>query len=306
MTRVRRYLLSSLAVPLSTAAFVGNAAAAEPDPPASDPATVAAVEPPTTVAATTPTEPSTASGGVSVTSTSEPLATPRFPRAVIARPLTLPEGVAALGADATSNKDFSSTYGAPIAGYGFTDKAELQVGYAFATHELEPRGSLAADAGYVVLRGAVDGKLEVVARARAGYDVLGEVPTPLMVGLHAQYNVTPWLALISGTPGSQQLAFSVADNADDAKPAFVQLPVAVGVQPTELVYVQLDTKLGRIGLHDSEHALIGKDETPLALTIVYNVLNALDLQASVGADVSNKPGDTLSLLVGARFYAGEL
>lgn len=303
MKRVSRPLLP-FAVPLSTVLLAGTPAAADTAPKTA-PDAVATAESPTTVASTTTAvEPP---AGVSVTSTTEPgEATVRYPRAVIARPLTLPEGVAALGADATSNRDFSATMGAPIAGYGFTDKAELQVGYAFATHDLEPRGSLAADFGYAVLRGAMDGKLEAIARARAGYDVLGSAATPVMLGLHVQYNVTPWLAVISGTPGSQQVALSVADAADGSQPSFVQVPVAVGVQPTELVYLQLDTKLGRIGFHDSEHALIGRDETPLALTIVYNVLHALDVQASVGADVTNKPGDTLSLLVGARYYAGDL
>lgn len=239
--------------------------------------------------------------------TTEPVAAARYPRAVIARPLTFPRGVIGFGADATSNKNGSTMYAAPIAGYGFTDKAELQVGYAFATNSFEARGTLAADIGYAVIRGALDGKLEAIARARAGYDVLGNAATPFMLGLHVQYNVTPWLALISGTPGNQQIAISPADNADDKKPAFVQLPVAIGVQPSELLYVQLDTKLGRVGLHDSANAIIVRDETPLALTVVYNVLNALDLQVAVGADVSAEAvGDSFSALFGVRYYGGDL
>lgn len=198
-------------------------------------------------------------------------------------------------------------YAAPIAGYGFTDTAELQVGYAFATNSFEAKGTLAADIGYAVIRGALDGKLEAVVRARAGYDVLGSAATPVMVGLHVQYNVMPWLALISGTPGNQQIAISPADNADDEKPAFLMLPVALGVQASKLLYLQLDTRLGRVGFHDSAHAIIGRDETPLALTVVYNVLNELDIQAAIGADVSaDAVGDSFSLLVGLRYYGGDL
>lgn len=276
--------------------------AADPEPTAKEPSTVATAESPETSTTAVVPPPVT-----STTASTEPEpATARYPRSAIARPLTLPEGLVAIGADATSNRDFSSATGAPIAGYGITDKAEIQVGYAFATRELEPRGTVAVDFGYAVIRGALDGKLEAVARARAGYDVLGTVVPPLMFGLHVQYSLTPWLALISGTAGSQQLAISVADSADDTRPSYVQLPLGMGVQATDELYLQLDTKLGRIGMNDSEHALIGRDETPLAVTVVYNIMNALDVQASVGADVSSDVGDTLSLLVGARYYAGDL
>ena len=226
----------------------------------------------------------------------------RYPREMIARPLTFPEGVIGFGVDATSNQDGSAMYAAPMAAYGFTDKAELQVGYAFATNAFEAKGTLAADLGYAVIRGALDGKLEAIARVRAGYDVLGNAATPVMLGVHVQYNVLPWLALISGTPGNQQIAVSVAG---DEKPMFLQLPVAIGVQPFELLYLQLDTKLGRVGVHDSMHALIGRDETPLSLTIVYNVLAELDLQATIGADM-NAVGESFSMLLGVRYYAGDL
>jgi hypothetical protein len=158
-----------------------------------------------------------------------------------------------------------------------------------------------------VIRGALDGKLEAIARARAGYDVLGNAATPVMVGLHVQYNLTPWLALISGTPGNQQISVSLANNPDGEKPAAVMLPVAVGVQPSEHVYLQLDTRLGRVGLRDSAHAIIGRDETPLALTVIYNVLNELDLQVVIAADMSSKAvADSFSLLVGVRYYGGDL
>ena len=69
---------------------------------------------------------------------------------------------------------------------------------------------------------------------------------------------------------------------------------------------QLDTKLFQIDLKDSANAFIGSDTTPMALTVVYNVLPALDIQAAVATDLSNEPGDSLSLLVGARYYAGKL
>jgi hypothetical protein len=236
----------------------------------------------------------------------EDVATPRYPRSVIARPLTLPSGIAMIGADATANHDFSAMGGTPIVGYGFTDDFEAQVPYSFSTKDFEAKGSVAVDAGYKLLRGAADGKLEAIARARAGYDALGEAATPLMLGVHAQYNFTPTVALISGYAGTQQLRISLADDATMAKPVDISLPIALGYQPTPELYVQVDTKLATINLHDSANTLIGKDTTPAALTLVYNVINALDVQAALSTDLSNAPGDALTFLVGARYYAGQL
>jgi hypothetical protein len=248
-----------------------------------------------------------ASGASTTTTTaSEQAEAPRYPRAVIARPLTLPQGLAMLGADATANHDFSAMGGAPILGYGFTDDFEVQIPYAFATKEFELKGSLNVDLGYKLLRGAVDGKLEAIARVRGGYNMLTETANPVMVGVHVQYNITDTLAVISGTPGSQQLRISVDDGGTMLKPVDLSLPLSIGYQATGEVYLQLDTKLFQIDLHDSANAFIGSDTTPMALTVVYNVLPALDIQAAVATDLSNEPGDSLSLLVGARYYAGKL
>ncbi|HUS33453.1 MAG TPA: hypothetical protein VMZ53_33355 [Kofleriaceae bacterium] len=225
---------------------------------------------------------------------------------MIARPLTLPESVASLGADAGGNHDLSAIGAAPVVGYGITEKIDVQVPYAFAVHDLQARGSVAVDAGYAVVRGAFDGKLEVIERIRAGYDTLGTSSMPIQLGLHAQYNVTPWLAVISGTPGSQQLRISLADNAEMKKPVDISLPLGIGVQPTETLYLQLDAKLLQVALSESDNLVFGRDIAPLALTVVYNVITALDVQAAIATDFANGPADTLAFLVGARFYAGEL
>lgn len=245
---------------------------------------------------------STDTGAIKV----EEPAVARYPRSLIARPLTLPSGVGILGADATANHDFSAIGGAPIVGYGFTDDFEVLVPYSFSTKDFEAKGSVAVDAGYKLLRGAVGGKLEAIARARAGYNALDAVATPLTLGVHVQYNFTPTIALMSGYAGTQQLRISVADDATMAKPVDFGLPIALGYQPTRELYLQVDTKLATINIHDSANTLIGKDTTPAALTVVYNVINALDLQAALGTDLSKAPGDALTFLVGARYYAGQL
>jgi hypothetical protein len=263
--------------------------------------------------ATTPPDPGDPGAGAgattTATATSEPAApAARYPRAVIERPLTLPGGVAMLGADLTSNNDGSAMGGAPIIGYGITDDLEIQVPYVFATRDFEAKGSLNFDLGYKLLRGALDGKLEVIARARTGYNFLAKAANPLMVGVHVQYNITDKLAVISGFPSTQQLSIALSDGGamGGPRPIDFSVPLSVGYQATPLLYFQLDTKLARFNISDSSNAWIGWDTTPVALTAVYNVLHALDVQAAIGTDLSNQPGDALSFLIGMRYYAGSL
>jgi hypothetical protein len=227
----------------------------------------------------------------------------RYPSAVIARPLTLPS-IVAVGADAGANNDFSSMTMSPIAAWGINDKLEVQVPYTFATREFEAKGAVGLDVGYVIVRGALDGKLEAIARARGGYDLNASAATPLMLGVHVQYNITPKIAVISGVPGSQQLRFAVEKNEAGARPIELALPIGVGVQPTDTVYLQLDTRLASIALKDGDTMFAAADPTPVALTAVWNVIPAIDVQAAVGSELTSSFGDALTFLVGARYYTG--
>ncbi|TMQ10010.1 MAG: hypothetical protein E6J91_28305 [Deltaproteobacteria bacterium] len=250
----------------------------------------------------------TASRDTAATATGQPAEPgPRYPRAVIARPLTLPSGVAMLGLDVTSNNDLSAMSGAPTLGYGITDDLEVQVPYTFATREFEARGSLSVDVGYKLLRGALDGKLEAIARVRGGYNLLTQTANPLMLGVHVQYNLTDDLAVITGFPSTQQLSIALSRDAmTGARPIDVSLPLGLGYQATPLLYLQLDTRLARLDIKDSANAFLFSDTTPVALTATYNLMNALDVHASLGTDLSNSPGDAVSFLVGAIYYAGKL
>jgi hypothetical protein len=232
----------------------------------------------------------------------------RFPRTVFLRPLTLPKGLVMAGADVVIlNTDPSLVLAAPIIGYGITDKLEVQVPYVFAVKEFEAKGLLDIDVGFVVLRGAVGGKLEVVARVRGGYSLLAEEARPLLIGAHAAFNVTDKIAIISGIPGQQQLRISLAG---DVKPIDFSLPIGVGVQVTPLLYFQLDTKLAQIKIADSANVFIGSDTTPVALTATYNVIPALDVLAGVAMDLTPvEPagvGDTLAFFFGVRYFGGKL
>jgi hypothetical protein len=286
----------------SAQAAADDARPAKPAVAASDPkATAAATDPPAGDAAAAPTS-------TAAIATPEAPPADRYPRAVIQRPLTLPAGVAMLGSDFTANHDVSTMGAAPVLGFGITDDLEIQIPYAFATKDFEAKGSLNFDVGYKLLRGAMDGKLEVIARARTGYDFLNKSANPLMLGVHVQYNITDNFAVISGFPSTQQLSIALDDGGvmGAPKPVTFNVPVSFGYQVHPLVYLQLDTKLAQFKISDADNAFIFADTTPVALTVVYNVLHAVDVQAAIGTDLSNDPGNTVAFLVGARYYAGKL
>ena len=239
-----------------------------------------------------------------VTTTADVDQPARYPRAVIARPLTLPGGLVVAGGDVVADHDFGTLSGNPIAGFGVTDDLEVLLAYAFTAKELEAKGSVNADVGYQLLRGAAGGKLELIARVRGGYNVLEEATNPVMIGLHAQYNLTDAVAVISGVPGTQQLRIAVEDT-DGMMPIDLSAPIGLGVQASGTLYFQLDTKLAQLDLHESNTAVIGADTTPVSFTAVCNALPALDVQAAIATDL-NDAGDALTFLVGARYYAGAL
>ncbi len=230
-------------------------------------------------------------------------ATSRWPRAIIARPLTLPKGLIQLGAALNANNDFSALTLGINAAYGVSDDLEVKVSYGFALKELEAKGELGFEGGYKVLRGAAGGKLEVIARAGAGYSFLAEELTLLRLGAQAQYNLSDKLAVIS--PGSQ-LVVSLTDNDLTGRPVFLQLPVAVGYQVTPEVYVQVDTTLAIIDISDSANTIIFADATPLLFSGFYNAMPNLDVFAAIGTDLTNSPGDSLTFQVGATYFLGEL
>lgn len=285
-------------------AFATSAALAQSPDPSADPAATDPVADPAATTAPDATPPAT----------EEPAS--RYPRSVIDRPLTFPKGLAAVGVD-VSTFTANSTFLDPaliriLAGYGITDDLEIGFGhYAFATSDAG-KGSIDANIGYKLLRGAAGGKLEVIARAQTGYSLAAEGMNPLQLGVHAQYNVTPKFAVY--TPG-QQLSFGLSGA---VKPITFSIPVGAAVQAAKTVWIQLDTTLANIKIKDSANAFIFADSTPLALTGIINVMPALDVLAGVSANltpadtvvgtttVKGDIADTISLMVGARYYIGKL
>ena len=303
MKKASRLLIASLA----TFGFVGSAVAedapaTEPDPNA-DPN--AAPPPDGTVA--DPNAPA-------MPDPNAPAASGKWPRSVIARPLTLPAGVFMVGADIVNftNSFFDPALIRVLVGYGITDDIELAFAhYAFPTSDVG-KGAIAAGLGYKLARRAMGGKLEAVARAEIGYDLAASVDlttgetsgavSPLGLGVHVQYKVTPKIALV--TPGNQLVI--------GLDPNFIELdiPVGVGFQATPELYVQLDTTIAAINIKDSATAVIFADTTPLSLTATYNVMPALDVLAGIALNLTPPDpigvGDTFAILLGARYYVGKL
>ncbi|MBP6632767.1 MAG: hypothetical protein KBG28_27610 [Kofleriaceae bacterium] len=108
------------------------------------------------------------------------------------------------------------------------------------------------------------------------------------------------------TPGGQ---LSVA-LAGDPKPITFGLPVAVGFQATPELYLQLDTTLATFSISNSANAFIFADTTPMSVTASYNVMPALDVSAGLALNLTPPDpagvGDTLAVLLGARYYIGQL
>jgi hypothetical protein len=291
MKKASRLLIASLA----TFGFAGTALAQDTPPDGTGDGTT----PPDGAAAPDP----------NAAPTPDPNAAPapsgKWPRAVIARPLTLPGGVFMIGADVVN---FTSSFFDPafirvLVGYGITDDLELGFAhYAFATSAAGD-GSVDANLGYKLARGAMGGKLEAIARLQAGYSLGASALNPLGLGVHVQYNVTDKIALI--TPGQQ-----IQIGLESPNPIALQIPVGVGFQATPELYVQLDTTIANISIKDSATTVIFADTTPIAVTATYNAMPALDILAGIALNLTPPDplgvGDTFAILVGARYYVGKL
>lgn len=298
-----------LLVSLATFGFAGTALAEDPPDPNAPPPDGTMPDPNGSAALPDPNAPPPPSGG-------------KWPRSVILRPLTLPAGVFVAGADIVN---FTSSFFDPaiirvFGGYGITDDIELAFAhYAFPTNGIGD-GEIAAGVGYKLVRGGMGGKLEAIGRAEIGYDLAGSVDlttgetsgavAPLGLGVHVQYNVSEKLALI--TPGNQ-LRIGLDPNFID-----LSIPVGVGFQATPELYVQLDTDIATINIKDSATTVIFADTTPIAITGTYSVMPNLDVLAGLALDLTppsvtvgtmtteGNIGDTLAILIGARYYGGKL
>lgn len=237
----------------------------------------------------------------------------RWPRAVIARPLTLPKSLARVGANIDANNDFSAFGLGLNGGYGISDDLEINVTYGLFLKEFEAKGPLGINVGYSFLRGSSGGKLDAAARVGTGYNLLAEGISPLIAGIDARYRINDKLAVVM--PGTHlRIALEEvevppippATEGSSFRPIDFSLPLGVAYQATPELYVSLLTTVFTIDISDSANAFIFSDTTPIALQGTYNVQPNLDVYAGISTDLTNEPGDTLGFVVGANYYMGAL
>jgi hypothetical protein len=236
-------------------------------------------------------------------------ATSRWPRANIARPLTLPKGLANVGVALNGILGFDVFQLAANGGYGVSDDLELRASYVLTLEEFEAKGPLLFQAGYKLLRGAMGGKLEVIGRVGTGYDLLAEGVAPLVAGAQVQYNVSDKLAIFtSGNHLSIALEETQSGIPETAlRPVFLSLPIGAGYQLTPEAWVQVDTVLANIEISDAPTTVLFADIIPLAASLIYNLRPELDITAAVGfADLKNSAGDNFFASVGIQYYLGKL
>jgi hypothetical protein len=244
----------------------------------------------------------------------------RWPRAVIDRPLTLPSALPLVGADflvskltatvGTTTVSSTATLLDAAVGFGVTDDFELNTltpTYAVRTSpEGRAKGPLDLGIGYKLLRGAMDGKLEVIARAVIGYDLEASTVRPLRLGVQVQYNATPAVAILSHDLGTGNAGISIALDATP-KPIYLTLPIGIGFQATPELWIEADTLLFQsIKISNAPNVSIA-DATPLLLTGILNTLDRhLDLLGYAGFYDLQHAGDSFSFGVGFRYYPGKV
>lgn len=222
---------------------------------------------------------------------------PSWPRAAIDRPLTMPSGLLVAGGDVIGARTemASTAWAGDLAlGVGITDKLEanlLTPNYTFPLDTFQPSGALDAGAGYALVRGAIDGKLEVIARAAGGFDLATSQARPLRVGLQAQLNVTPWLAVVSHDLGAGNAGVAIALSGAHRVDAVA--PIGLGVQLARTLWVEADTA-----------APLAARAVPVSATALINLLDGqVDALGYIGVNDVADARDSIWFGVGVRYYA---
>jgi len=248
------------------------------------------------------------SSGETLSGAAEPPETARWPRAVFERPLTLPSGLVLAGPDMFASR--AETGGTTVAGdlnvgVGITDEIEVNTltpTGAFTIKNADFAGPWDAGLGVAVVRGALGGRLEVIARGVVGYDFGAHAARAVRLGVQAQLNVTDKVAVLVHDTGVMP---GVTFDAFGSQSVSLGLPVGIGVQVHPLLWVEVDTNVvTSYSLHAMSQDTIA-DIAPVLGAAVLNVDHgALDVLAYGGATDCYRAASTYFVGLGARYYAG--
>lgn len=221
----------------------------------------------------------------------------RWSRRFIDRPRTLPAGMIEVGGyldfERVALDGDSLTFTSLLAGggYGVSDKLEVRASYGLTLDEFEAKGPLAVGAGF----GLIEGTLALAASADFVYD-LASKDGELGLGARVRGKLTPDLALYT----SRQLVMRLVSDA--GKPANLRLPLGVGFQLSEPLYLFAETELAVLNLKDSETQALFSDYIPLTLGGVFTLSTRLEVGGLVYTDLKTDAFESLFLEVFGRIY----
>ncbi|MEM9489670.1 MAG: hypothetical protein AAGC55_11025 [Myxococcota bacterium] len=226
---------------------------------------------------------------------SEVVVTIDYPSAFLNRPRTLPGGVWEAALDLGANNDFSALVvgGADASnsvpgGIGFTigvtDAFQAGVSYGFSLNDFEIKGVLAVQAAYL-LRNEED--RQIVPLVSFGYSVVGESVGPIAVGSLVQYDLNERLSVL--TRPALVILPGVEVDMDTVRPMSIELPVSLGYQLSDELYLDLATLAARAKVTDSVSGFVISDFLPLRLTALVTAMGShFDVGLSVAVDA--RPG----------------
>lgn len=199
-----------------------------------------------------------------------------WPLAIIDRPLTLPAGWGSAGLFVEADRELSEIAGGATGmwgvSYGVTDELSLGVGYALTLREIDGRGPLDVNAGYLVFE---EGPLSLIAAGRYSHDFF-EGGDEIAAGLLAYMVIAERFGLASY---GEQVVYGIDDES-----VSLALPLTAAAQITERVYAEMSITAFELGVANADHLIFGRDQSEIELALCVAPTRWLDLGAYVFAD----------------------
>jgi hypothetical protein len=177
---------------------------------------------------------------------------------------------------------------------GITDELDVRIAVPI---ELRPALSMdqlvSFGAGYTIVRGDA---VTAAVRVDGGIEQGGAPISPIQIGIDVQWRIAARVALFAD---ERQLTIGVSG---DTRPVRLALPLGVGVQASDRLYLALETRLARFGLHDSGTSYVLVDATPLSGSVYLTCARTVDVFARAAFADLGRAGDSYGLAAGARLF----